>query len=75
MYHTIEFTQKFMVDLEVSPKQPLERVCVRKGVRRQAQVRPYVMDTEAGLVEVADLYFDDGTATRLIPFACFRFAE
>ena len=71
MYHTIEFAADLTVDLEVSPKQPLERVRMRKGMRRRAQVRPYVLETEDGPVEVADLFFDDGTAARKVPFACF----
>jgi hypothetical protein len=40
----------------------------------RAQLKPYVADTADGPVEVADLFFEDGTATRQVPFACFRFA-
>ncbi len=73
MYHTIEFGAEFVGDLEVSPKQPLERVRLRKGQRLRAQVRPYVAETAEGPVEVADLFFEDGTATRRVPFAYFAF--
>ncbi len=75
MYHTIEFGVEFQADLEVSPKQPLERVRLRKGDRLRAQVKPYVAETAGGPVEVADLFFEDGTATRRVPFANFAFVE
>jgi hypothetical protein len=75
VYHTIEFAVEFVADVEVSPKQPLERVRLRKGSRLRVQVRPHVVETEDGPVEVADLFFDDGTATRNVPFASFAFVE
>jgi hypothetical protein len=75
MYHTIEFHEALTVDLEISPKHHLERLSLKAGTRLQAQIRPYVLETEDGLVEVADLFFDDGTATRQIPFEAFSFVE
>ena len=75
MYHTIQFTEAFLAVLEVSPKQRLERVRIRRGDRLQAQVRPYVVDTGEGPREVADLFFEDGTATRKVPFAYFAFVD
>ncbi len=75
MYHTIEFGVEFLADLEVSPKKPLERLRIRKGDRLPAQIKPYVVETAEGPVEVADLFFEDGTATRGVPFACFCFVE
>jgi hypothetical protein len=73
MYHTIEFAVDFLADLEISPKLRLERLLLRKGTRLQAQIRPSVVEGEDGPVEVADLFFEDGTATRTVPFACFSF--
>ncbi len=73
MFHTIEFTSDLTVDLEVSPKQPLERLRLFKGDRLQAQIKPYVVETEDGPVEVADLFFADGTTTRMVPFGWFLF--
>ena len=73
MYHTIEFDEPLTIDLETSPRHPLERVTFRRGTRLQAQLKPYVVETEDGPSEVADLFFDDGTATRGVPFACFSF--
>jgi hypothetical protein len=75
MYHTVEFAVEFMVDLEVSRKQPLERVLIRRGTRVRAQLRPYVIETEDGPVEVADLFFEDGTSTRGVRFEWFTFVD
>jgi hypothetical protein len=75
MYHTIEFRLAFMADLEMSPKHRLERLLIRRGIRLRAQTKPSVVETEGGPVEVADLFFEDGTATRTVPFAYFAFVE
>jgi hypothetical protein len=75
MYHTIEFREPVALDLEVSRKHPLERISVRRGVRLRAQIKPYVIDSEEGLIEVADLFLEDGTTTRGVRFACFAFVE
>ena len=75
MYHTIEFGVELVADLEISPKHPLECVVVYQGTRLQARIKPYVVESEDGPVEVADLYFEDGTATRRVPYACFSFVE
>jgi hypothetical protein len=75
MFHTIEFVTEFMVDLEVSPKDRLERLLLHKGARLQAQIKPYVLETADGPVEVADVFFEDGTTARTVPFACFFFVD
>jgi hypothetical protein len=75
MYHTIEFTCPLTADLEIAPNQPLERVRIRKGTRLQAQIRPSVVESGYGPVEVADLFFADGTTTRLVPFGAFSFVD
>lgn len=75
MYHVIEFTEALTLDLEVSAKQPLERIVVERGTRQRAQLRPYVVETDDGPTEVADLFFQDGTTTRGIRFACFSFVD
>jgi hypothetical protein len=75
MYHTIEFGVELVADLEISPKQPLECLAVYQGARLRAQIKPYVVESEDGPVEVADLFFEDGTATRGVPFACFSFVD
>ena len=75
MYHTIEFAADFTVDLVISPRHRLERVLIRRGTRLSAQVKPYVVETEAGPVEVADLFFADGTTIRAVRFERFRFVD
>jgi hypothetical protein len=73
MFHPLVFRFAFTGDREISPKHRLERLRIPEGVRLPAQVRPYVVETQVVPVEVADLFFEDGTATRGVPFACFRF--
>jgi hypothetical protein len=75
MYHTIEFDEALTVDLEISRKQPLERVSIRRGSRLRAQLKPYVVESDDGPTEVADLFFEDGSVTRGVPFAFFCFVE
>jgi hypothetical protein len=73
MYHNIEFAVELTADLEISPKHPLERLTIRRGTRVRAQLKPYVVEGPEGPVEVADLFFEDGTTTRTVPFAAFSF--
>jgi hypothetical protein len=75
MYHLIEFDTAFHADLEAAPKQRLERLRVLKGIRAYAALQPYVLETAAGPVEVADLHFKDGTVTRRVRFEYFHFVE
>jgi hypothetical protein len=75
MYHTIEFGFQLMVDLEVSPRKPLERMLIHAGTRMRAQLKPYVIEGQDGPTEVADLYFEAGPVTRAVPFAHFRFVD
>ncbi len=75
MYHTSEFTVDLTADLEISPKQPLERILIERGTRVRAQLKPYVAEAQSGPVEVADLFFEDGSTTRMVPFAWFAFLD
>ena len=75
MYHTIEFDEPLTLDLEVSARHPLERMAVKKGTRLRAQIKPYVMETADGPVEVVDLFFEDGTTTRRVRCSSFSFVE
>jgi hypothetical protein len=75
MFHTIEFDETLTLELETSPKEPMERVSFKKGTRLKAQIRPRVVETKKGPVEVADLYFEDGTTTREVRYASFTFVE
>ena len=73
MYHTIQFCAEFVALPEVVPQGQRRRALIRKGDRLKAQIRPYVVETKRGPAEVADLFFEDGTATRNVPFAYFAF--
>jgi hypothetical protein len=75
MYHTLEFAVECTTDLEISPKHYLERLLIQAGRQIRAQIKPYVVETEDSIVEVADLFFEDGTTTRQVPFHYFRFVE
>jgi len=75
MYHLIEFNAAFAVDVEVSPKQRLERVRLGKGTRVYAYLMPKVVETAQGPMEVADICFEDGSITREVPFEQFRFVD
>jgi hypothetical protein len=75
MYHTIQFLIHFRTDLEVSRKHPLEQILIRAGTQRRVQLRPHVVETTGGPIEVADLFFEDGTTTRCVPYACFSFVD
>jgi hypothetical protein len=75
MYHEVMFNTDFYADLEVSPREPMQRVMIRKGTCWRVQLKPYVVDTVGGPVEMADLFFEDGTCTRLVPFAWLTFVE
>jgi hypothetical protein len=75
MYHTIEFVEELTIDVEISAKHWRERVLIPRGTRLEAQIKPYVVETDAGLFEVADLFFSDGTTTRSLPFEFFSFVD
>jgi hypothetical protein len=75
VYHTIEFADDLTIDLESSPRHRLEQLMLRKGTRLSAEIKPYVVETREGPVEVADLFFEDDTVARCVPFAHFRFVD
>jgi hypothetical protein len=75
MYHLIEFNTAFNADVEISPKQRLERLRVRKGTRAYVRLRPFVVETAGEFDEVADLFFEDGAVIRQVPYERFRFVE
>ena len=75
MYHTIELTVDLQVGLARSPRHRLESAVLRRGTRLPAQLRPHIVESDYGPVEVADLFFADGTAAYGVPFGCFRFSD
>jgi hypothetical protein len=75
MFHTIQFAVDFEVDVEVSPKHPLERMLIHRGIGLQVQIKPYVVETDNGPVEMADLLLANGKTVRMMPFGSFWFVE
>ena len=75
MFHTIEFNDELLLDVEISPKHRLEQLYVQSGTRASAQIRPYVVETDDGPIEVADLFVAEGTVGRMVPYASFCFVE
>jgi hypothetical protein len=75
MVHIIEFSTDVHADLEVSPKEPLRKVRIPFGTRLKAEIKPYVVEGDEGPVEVADLFFAGGMATRKVPFECFSLVD
>jgi len=53
----------------------VERVLLRSGTRLRARLRPRILEDVFGLVEAADLFFEDGTGARGVPFATFVFVD
>jgi len=75
MFHTVEFNREFTVDLETSPRHRLGRMRICRGTHLLAQIRPYVMETDEGPTEMADLDLADGPTARRIPFYSFHFVD
>lgn len=75
MYHLIEFGQEVVLDLQIAGKDRSDLLLLDKGSRRRTRVRPYVIDTDDGPVEMADLAFEDGTAANGVRCECFAFVD
>ena len=75
MYHTIEFRVPARARIEMLGKDHLTQISIKKGARMQAQIRPYVVETSLGPIEVADLLLADGSAARAVRFASFKFID
>lgn len=74
MYHAIRFHVQFTVGLEIAPKQ-LEQLVIQKGDQLRTRIKPHVAEGADGPVEVADLYFENGTISRNVPFSLFAFVD
>jgi hypothetical protein len=74
MDHLIEFDTAFTADLEVSPRQRLEQLRVQQGTRAYVRLRRHVLEAADRPVEVADLFFEDGSVARDMRFDRFHFA-
>jgi hypothetical protein len=75
MYHSIEFARELLAELDVPGEGRIPRVLIEKGTRLKAQIRPYVVESALGPIEVADLMLEDGTIARTVAFASFHFLD
>jgi hypothetical protein len=75
MYHSLEFRLKGLAALETPGKAPLQQVVIKPGTRLRAHVKPHVVESALGPVEVADLFLEDGSVARGVRFASFSFVE
>jgi hypothetical protein len=48
---------------------------IHKGTRVATQLKPYVVETGGEAIDVADLFFEDGTVSRGVPFAFFSLVD
>ncbi len=77
MYHTIEFDRALTLeaDVKISAKHRPEPLRIRRATRAILRLRPYVLEMNRQLVEVADLYFEVGIVAFQVPFERFHFVE
>jgi hypothetical protein len=75
MYHNITLADDLLIHFAYAPSGRRGRLLIPRGIPRRAHVRPYVVDTEDGPVEVADLFFEDGPATHMLRCECFAFVD
>ena len=75
MYHTIEFRLRGIAALETPDTSNLAQLVIKQGTRFSAEIRPYVVETERGPVEVADLFLEDGSVARAVRYATFSFVD
>lgn len=77
MYHMIEFN----VPARSQPDRPgasdnnAEPLRVQRITRAIVRLRPYVVELNGELVEMADLHFEDGTVAAQVPYARFHFVD
>jgi hypothetical protein len=75
MYHSIEFARNLLAELDIPGQGRTPQVLIDKGTQLKAQIRPYVVESVRGPIEVADLLLEDDTVARTVAFASFRFLD
>ena len=75
MYHTIEFRLKGVAEFEAPGGSHLEQVVIQQGSHFSAQTKPYVLESNQGPVEVADLFLENGSVVRAVRMATFSFVD
>ena len=65
MNHSIEFRLPIVADVEVSGKARgpggVEQLLIKKGDHLQVEIKPCVVESDEGFLEVADLLMKDGS--------------
>jgi hypothetical protein len=75
MYHNIEFRLKAVAAMETDGTGRMQQVEIKPETRLRADIKPFVVETDFGPVEAADLFFEDGTIARAVRFASFSFLD
>ena len=75
MVHAIEFRWVVLAEVDRPEYAYPQRVVIKERTRLHAHIKPYVVESPDGPVEVADLHLDDGSVARAVRFAAFRFLE
>ena len=75
MYHIIEFTQDFLVELVIVSRDRPTRTLIQQGSRLEVEILPYVIESRHGPIETADLFLADGAIICRVPFASFVFVD
>jgi hypothetical protein len=75
MYHAIEFRLRGLAELETPGRPHLAQLVIKQGTRLHAEIKPYVVETKRGPVEVADLFLEDGSVARAVRYATFSFVD
>ncbi len=75
MTHRVEFRWVVLAEVDRPEYAYPQRVIIKEGTRLTARIRPYVVESPEGPVEVADLTLEDGGIARAVRFAAFRFLD
>ena len=75
MVHAIEFRWVVLAQVDRPEYSDQQQAVIRKGTRLHAHIKPYVVESLDGPVEVADLHLDDGSVARAVRFAAFQFLD
>jgi hypothetical protein len=75
VYHVIEFVVDWWAEVERAPGQPVVQMLIPRGTKKAVSLRPRIVESGEGPMEVADLGFEDRSTVRGVPFATFVFAD
>ena len=75
MTHRVEFRWLVLAEVDRPEYAYPQRVMIKEGTQLTVRVRPHVVESPDGPVEVADLHLEDGGIARAVRFAAFRFLD